>query len=87
VKKEDLKITFHKGILTISGEQKQEKEEKNETTHIQERLYGSFKRMIRLPDSADERKVSAELKDGVLCVKIEKKEKSKPVEIPIRSRI
>jgi HSP20 family protein len=64
VKKEDVKVTLEKGVLTISGERKFEKEEKNKKYHRVERAYGSFVRSFMLPEDADAENVKAEFKDA-----------------------
>lgn len=70
VKREDVDVTFSGGMLTISGERKEEKERKDAGYLVRERRYGSFRRTMTLPESVDERKISANFKDGVLEVKI-----------------
>ncbi|HEX5364989.1 MAG TPA: Hsp20/alpha crystallin family protein, partial [Gallionella sp.] len=50
VKKEDVKVTIEDGMLTIQGERKQEKEEKDKKFHRIERSYGCFMRSFRVPD-------------------------------------
>src|SRR3989442_14329189 len=60
VKKEDVKVAVENGVLTISGERKFEKEEKNKKYHRVERGYGSFVRSFTLPDVADADRVSAD---------------------------
>ncbi|HZU98167.1 MAG TPA: Hsp20/alpha crystallin family protein [Planctomycetota bacterium] len=77
VKKEDVKVTVEDGILTIQGERKQEKEEKGKKFHRIERSYGSFVRSFTLPDEADATKVAAEVKDGMLNIRLPKTEKPK----------
>jgi HSP20 family protein len=83
VKKEDVKVTVEKGVLTISGERKLEKEEKNKKYHRVERAYGSFVRSFMLPDDANAENVKAEFKDGILTVHISKTEKAKPKQIEV----
>ena len=78
VKKEDVKITIQDGMLTIQGERKQEKEEKGKKFHRVECSYGSFMRSFRVPDDADEGKVKAEFKDGMLNITLPKSAKVKP---------
>ncbi len=78
VKKEDVKVTIQDGMLTIQGERRQEKEEKGKKFHRIERCYGSFMRSFRVPDDADESKVKAEFKDGMLNITLSKSEKTKP---------
>ena len=77
VKKEDVKVAFEEGILSVEGERKQEKEEKGKKFHRIERAYGSFVRTFMVPDNIDEAKVSAEFKDGLLNVHLPKTEKAK----------
>ncbi len=72
VKKEDIKVTLDGGVLTLQGERKQEKEEKDTKVHRREMFYGSFMRSFTLPDDADEAAVNATFKDGILEVVITK---------------
>jgi len=78
VNKEDVKVTIENGMLTIQGERKMEKEEKDKKFHRIERSYGSFMRSFRVPDDADESAVKAEFKDGVLNITLTKSAKAKP---------
>lgn len=84
VRKEDVNVTVENGVLTITGERKFEKEEKNKRYHRVERAYGNFVRSFTLPDGADGSKVSAEFKDGVLKVHLPKGEKAKPKSIEVK---
>lgn len=77
VKREDLKVTVQNGVLTISGERKSEKEEKGKKFHKVERLYGSFARSFSLPEDAEDEKLSAQFKEGVLTVHLPKSAKAK----------
>ncbi|MCC2667083.1 MAG: heat-shock protein, partial [Gammaproteobacteria bacterium] len=85
IKKEDLKVTFENGLLTIKGERKQEKEEKDKKFHRIERYYGSFARSFSIPDNVDETKLKAEFKEGLLNIYLPKtqKPKSKSTEIAL----
>lgn len=85
VKKEDVHVTFDDGMLTISGERKQEKEEKGEKYHRIESLHGSFSRSFSLPDAIDPAAIRADSKDGVITVHVPKSktEAKKPKEIKI----
>jgi len=83
VKKEDVKVTVQDGMLTIQGERKQEKEEKGKKFHRVECSYGSFVRSFRVPDDADENKVKAEFKDGMINITLPKSEKAKPKAIEV----
>jgi len=84
VKKEEVRITVENGLLSISGERKYEKEEKNRKFHRIERAYGNFVRSFSIPDDADASKVSAEFKDGVLNVHLAKNEKARPKAIEVK---
>ena len=84
VKKEEVKVTVEGGTLTISGERKAEKEEKGRKFHRVERFYGSFARSFTVPDDADDTKVNAEYKDGVLRVHLAKSEKACPKQIEVK---
>ena len=84
VKKEDVKVTVENGVLTITGERKFEKEEKDKKYHRIERSYGTFMRSFTLPDGADGSKVNAEFKDGVLKVHLPKSEKAKPKAVEVK---
>jgi HSP20 family protein len=77
VKKEDVKVTIQDGMLTIQGERKMEKEEKDKKFHRIERSYGSFVRSFRVPEDADENQVKAEFKDGMINVTLTKSAKAK----------
>lgn len=83
VNKEDVKVTIENGMLTIQGERRMEKEEKDKKFHRVERSYGSFMRSFRVPDDADESAVKAEFKDGVLNVTLTKSAKAKPKAINV----
>jgi len=84
MKKEEIKINVHDDVLSISGERKYEKEEKDKKYHRVERAYGSFMRSFTLPEDADGSKVNAEYKDGVLKVHLPKSEKAKPKAIEVK---
>ena len=84
VKKEDIKLSIHENVLSISGERKYEKEEKGKKYHRVERAYGSFLRSFTLPEDADAGRISAECKDGILKVHLPKSEKAKPKSIEVK---
>jgi HSP20 family protein len=72
VRKEDVSITVQDGVLTLSGERRQEKHAEGEKLHRVERVYGSFARRFALPENADEQGISAESRDGVILIHIPK---------------
>ena len=86
VKKEDVKVLFDDGVLTITGERKVEKEVKGEKVHRTERFYGTFERSFGLPDDIDAKGIHAECKDGVLMVRLPRLavEKPRPLAITIQ---
>jgi HSP20 family protein len=84
VKKEDVKVTVENGVLTLTGERKFEKEEKDKKYRRIERSYGTFLRSFTLPDAADGSKVSAEFKDGVLKVHLPKGEKARAKTVEVK---
>ncbi len=86
VKKEDVQVTFDDGMITIKGERKQQKEDKNEKYHRTESFYGSFERRFSLPDNVNSDSIRCESKDGILTVHIPKVEtpKSKPKQITVQ---
>jgi HSP20 family protein len=86
VPKEDVKVLFDDGVLTIKGERKVEKEVKGEKVHRTERYYGAFERSFVLPDDVDPKLIKAESKDGVLMVHLPRVavEKARPLAITIQ---
>ena len=84
VKKEDVKVTVQNGVLSLMGDRKFTKEEKDKKYHRVERAYGSFVRTFSLPEDADENKVSADFKDGVLQVHLPKSEKARRKNIEVK---
>lgn len=72
VKKEDIKVTFDKGMLMLSGERRSEHEQKDERMHRIEKTYGSFMRRMTLPSDASMDSVEAAQKEGVLTIRIGK---------------
>jgi HSP20 family protein len=85
VKKEDVKVFFDEGVLTIRGERKVEKETKDEKVHRTERYFGTFERSFVLPENVDTKLIRAEAKEGVLTVWLPKMmtPKAKPLAIDV----
>jgi hypothetical protein len=69
---DDLQLSFAKGILTIFGEKRAEKEEKDSRYYRIERAYGSFRRAIEMPGEVEEDNITATFKKGVLTVVLPK---------------
>ena len=80
----EIDISIQGDTLTIKGEKKEEKEEKGKNYYRMERRYGSFSRSVDLPNSVNPNKVSAEYKNGVLEINLQKKEEVKPTQITVK---
>ena len=85
-KADDIDISIHGNMLSISGEKKQEQEKKEKGYYHLERSYGSFRRDIHLPADVDPGKIDAVCKDGVLTVTLPKSEKTKAVKVRIKEQ-
>ena len=80
----DIDISLSEGLLTIKGEKKQEREEKEENYHLVERSYGTFTRSIRIPNEVQSDKINASYKNGVLKIVLPKSEEAKKKEVKIK---
>ncbi|MBW2088490.1 MAG: Hsp20/alpha crystallin family protein [Deltaproteobacteria bacterium] len=87
VDEKDVRLEIVNDTLTIRGEKKQEKEEKEKNYYRMERSYGSFQRMLSLPEDADQDGVKATFKKGVLTVTLPRKAlpKSNVKQIEVKS--
>ncbi len=83
IDKKDIKVEVKNNTLTVSGERKEEKEQKDTQCFRSERHYGRFERSFSLPDTLDSDKVDAQYKNGVLTLKVPKSEKAIPKEIQV----
>ena len=72
VEEKDIDLTAEDGTLFIRGEKHNEKEDQNKQYHCVERTYGSFQRVLSLPSDADENKIEAKFKNGVLTITVAK---------------
>jgi HSP20 family protein len=81
----EIDIQISGNVLTVSGQRKEEKEEKGRTYHRVERRYGSFSRSVTLPSVVAESEVAAEYHDGVLSITMPKTEESKAHKIKVKS--
>jgi HSP20 family protein len=82
---EDVKVEVEDGVLTISGERKNEHRENGRGWHRVERTYGTFRRSFTLPDGVDADRIEASFDRGVLSVRVPKPEERKPRRIEITS--
>jgi HSP20 family protein len=72
MKRDDIKVDFHQGKLTISGERTFQNEQNQRRYHLVESSYGSFYRTFQLPDTVDTSRIEASFEDGVLRVSVPK---------------
>jgi HSP20 family protein len=82
-RKEDIDVEIHDGVLSIKAERNEEKEEKGETYYRRERRYGTVSRRVALPSVVEDGSTSADLKDGVLTLRIPKSQKAMPRKVKI----
>jgi len=83
VKKEDIGVTVENNVLTLTGERKQEESVKQEQFQRVERRFGSFSRSFTLPATVDASQIAASYKDGVLTVRLPRREEAKPKQITV----
>lgn len=83
LKKEDIHIEARNQTLLVSGERKEETEEKKKNRYRSERSYGSFSRSFTLPEPIKNDQIEANYENGVLTVAVPKSEASKAKSIPI----
>jgi HSP20 family protein len=83
IDEKDIDVSVENSTLTVHGERKIEKEEKEENFRRVERQYGSFIRSFTLPSSVDSGQVSAHYDKGVLKIKLAKKAEAKPKQIKV----
>ncbi|HLK18508.1 MAG TPA: Hsp20/alpha crystallin family protein [Bryobacteraceae bacterium] len=84
VDQKDIDIRLENGTLSLKGERKFEREEKNKGFHRLERSYGSFVRYFTVPETVDSENVKADFQNGVLTVTLPKKEIAKPKAIKVQ---
>jgi HSP20 family protein len=85
MKPDEIDIRLNANVLTVSGERKEEKEEKGKTYHRLERRAGTFSRSITLPCPVAEDEVAAEFHDGVLTITLPKTEQANARKIKVKS--
>jgi HSP20 family protein len=83
IDEKDIDVRIENKTLTVHGERKFEKEEKEENYRRVESQYGSFTRTFTLPDSVDQESVQADYDKGVLKIKLAKKAEAKPKQIKV----
>jgi HSP20 family protein len=83
IDEKDIDVRIENNTLTVHGERKFEKEEKEENYRRVERQYGSFTRSFTLPNTVDSENVQANYEKGVLKIKLAKKAEAKPKQIKV----
>lgn len=83
LKLEDIDVRVENQTLTVKGERRFEEDSAEKGYHRIERSYGSFMRSFAVPNSVDTEKVSADYKNGVLTIKLPKKEAAKPRQVTV----
>jgi HSP20 family protein len=83
--KDDIHVEVQNNTLSIKGERKFEKKQETENYHFIERSYGSFYRSFTLPQNVNPDKIDAEYKDGILHIKLPKREEVKPKAIAVKA--
>lgn len=81
----DVDVQMTENRLTVTGKREQEKEEKSDTMYRRERSYGSFSRSFTLPSGVDSDKIDADLKNGVLTLRVPKKPEAKPKQVNVKA--
>ena len=82
---DDIKISVANNVLTLRGEKRNVREEKEENFHRVERAFGSFERTFSLPSTVDSENIRAKYKAGVLEVRLPKSKEAKPQEIKVEA--
>lgn len=83
-KREDIDVQIHDGVLSIKAEHDEETETKDEKFYRKERRYGSVSRRVALPGVLNDAEARAELKDGVLTLRIPQAATARPKQIAIK---
>ncbi|RMH51128.1 MAG: Hsp20/alpha crystallin family protein [Zetaproteobacteria bacterium] len=83
LEKKEVNLEIKEGVLTISGERRYEKDVNEDNVHRIERSYGRFSRSFSLPNNIDTDKVHATMKNGVLEIRLPKRESAKARAITI----
>ncbi|UYZ58273.1 Hsp20/alpha crystallin family protein [Hymenobacter latericus] len=87
LKREDIKVEFQQGRLSISGERRMQNERNDRRYHMMESQYGSFQRTFQLPDVANGQGIEATFEDGVLHITVPKdQQKTMRHQVEIRGR-
>jgi HSP20 family protein len=85
MKKDDINISLHDNVLTVSGERRNEKKYEGSQTSREERFFGRFTRSVALQKQVDSNRVKAAYRDGILTITLPKAEEAKPRQITVQA--
>jgi HSP20 family protein len=85
LEEKDVQVNLADNVLTIKGEKKAEKEEKDKNYHLLERSYGSFSRRLELPAGTDADAIKASISNGVLKVTVPKPAPAQVKKVPVKA--
>ncbi len=80
---DDVEVEVHGGVLRLSADREEEREEGEDDVHLRERRFGRFERAFRLPEHVDAEAIEASMKDGVLTVTVPKAASEQPRQIEV----
>ena len=83
--RDHIRISVENNVLTVRGEKQQETTSEDESFYRTERSYGAFERSFSLPAHSDANHVQATLDNGVLTIKLPRREEARPREVPIEA--
>jgi HSP20 family protein len=86
LKKEQVNVNVENNLLTVFGERKFEEETRRENYHRIEFAYGEFRRSFTLPQFVESAKITAEFREGILTLKLPKREEAKPKQIEVTAK-
>ena len=84
VEEKDLDLSLAGNVLTLKGSKEEAKESKEAKVYRRETWSGNFQRTVSLPETIDPDTIQAELKNGLLTLRIKKRDEVKPKQIPIK---
>jgi HSP20 family protein len=86
LKPDELDLSISDGTLSIKGERKSERDEKEGDYHLTERSFGSFSRVVALPAAVDADKAAAKYENGVVTITLPKTEQAKPKKVEVKGK-
>jgi HSP20 family protein len=84
VRREDIQLTVERQMLTLRGERRLQQDVKEDQYHRVERQYGAFVRTFSLPDTIDGANAKADYKDGLLTIRLPRRQEARPKQIQVQ---